>query len=60
MVQIVKMSELPAINVVPVANANNSDRFLWVGDNHLLLWNFLGKAYLLEIDLANMASAKIK
>ena len=60
LVQIVIMTELPAISLVPIPNSHNCHRFLWVDDNHLLLWNFMGKAYLLHIDLANIGSAQLK
>jgi hypothetical protein len=60
LIQIVSMSSLPAITTVPIANTYNCQRFLWVGDGHLLLWNFLGHAYLLTIDPHSIKEASLK
>jgi hypothetical protein len=44
------MATLPNINKVPAANQANCNRALWVDDKHLLLWNFMDKAYLMKVD----------
>ena len=59
MIQIAKMSDLPTLKNMPIPNETNAQNFLWVGNKHIILWNFLEAVQILSINEDNMKESKL-